>query len=56
MALAMNQYQRKRNAMTLTKALGILGYESWSALDKGELDWFRKGEIPIHNFWKDYLG
>ena len=37
MALAMNQYQRKRNAMTLTKALGILGYESWSALDKGEL-------------------
>ena len=37
--MAMSTYTRKRNErMTLTKALGILGYDAWSSIDTGKFE------------------
>ena len=36
MGTSFNNFQRKRNAMTLTKALGIMGYDAWSQIDRGK--------------------
>ena len=35
MALGTGNYAKKKNQITLSKALATFGYETWSSLDKG---------------------
>ena len=37
MALGTGNYAKKKNSITLSKALGMFGYETWSSLDKSKL-------------------
>ena len=36
MALGTGGYAKKKNAITLGKALATFGFETWSSLDKGK--------------------
>ena len=44
-------YANKRHPMTLSKALGIFGFEQWSSLDKGKSHCLKITQNVTFEFW-----
>ena len=47
MALGTGNYAKKKNAITLSKALATFGFETWSSLDKGKIASFQVNSTQI---------